>query len=126
MFKVCNVCQLEKSNFSRNKAAKDGLQRICKDCEEVHNRRQQLKRYGLTPETYESLLATQNYRCAICELEEDRRRFSVDHDHSCCPGKKTCGKCIRGLLCHKCNVGLGMFNNDIDVLRKTIKYLVPR
>jgi hypothetical protein len=31
------------------------------------------------------------------------RPFCVDHDHTCCPGEYTCGKCVRGLLCDDCN-----------------------
>ena len=60
----------------------------------------------------------QNGCCAICKGEEPsdfKGRLSIDHDHS--SGK------IRGLLCMKCNSGLGMFNDDEDILLNAIKYL---
>lgn len=68
-------------------------------------------RYNITVEDYERLLAEQGGVCAICKQPETARRyrrFSVDHDHSCCPERATsCGKCVRGLLCHQCNAVLG-------------------
>lgn len=60
--------------------------------------RRMLQCFQLTPEAYWALWDAQNGRCAIC-LGRSSRRLSVDHDHSCCPGKTSCGKCVRGLLC---------------------------
>jgi hypothetical protein len=52
--------------------------------------------------------------------------LAVDHDHNCCPSKKTCGKCIRGLLCMDCNRGLGYFRDDTARLDRAISYLGGR
>lgn len=80
--------------------------------------------YKITPEDYEALLISQNYACAICKQEcKSNRGLAVDHDHNCCPGNKSCGKCIRGLLCINCNRGLGMFQDDSSLLKMAIEYL---
>ena len=82
------------------------------------NRKQVLKRYGLTPESYDALLEKQGSACAICGSEEaDSRgfRLHVDHDH------KT--KKVRGLLCGPCNHGLGKFKDSTTLLALAIEYL---
>jgi hypothetical protein len=84
--------------------------------------------YKLTEEQYESMFISQNNKCKICKVEFARKSHlpnssHVDHDHSCCPGAKTCGKCIRGLLCTTCNLGLGAFKDDITALANAIQYL---
>jgi hypothetical protein len=72
--------------------------------------------YGLSPEGYLLLLAQQNGVCAICEMPcRSRRRLSVDHDH-------VTGK-IRGLLCTRCNMALGQFDDNSDHLAKAFCYL---
>ena len=78
-----------------------------------------LKKYNLTIEGYNNILEKQNYKCAICGSDVPNttatNRFYVDHNH------KT-GK-VRGLLCTKCNMGIGQFNDDIELLKKAIEYL---
>lgn len=73
--------------------------------------------YGITSIDYQELLVEQNNKCAICGTDKcsTGRRFAVDHDH------KT--KLIRGLLCKQCNMGLGHFNDDPDLLVKAVVYL---
>jgi Recombination endonuclease VII len=79
------------------------------------NRRRRLKRkYGISLEEYERLLALQNGACAICLLKSDRM-LHVDHCH------KT-GR-VRGLLCVKCNTGLGCYNDDPSLMRRGAAYL---
>ena len=87
-------------------------------------RRQKLmKRYGLTEDAYLSLLQKQGGRCAICGRlpEEFTRPFHVDHDHLCCSGVNTCGKCIRGLLCSVCNHMLSAIETEFH--NKALRYL---
>lgn len=77
-----------------------------------------LKRYyGITLEEYDLLLEKQGYKCAICGIDkaENVKSFAVDHCH------KT-GK-VRGLLCHKCNIGLGHFDDSSNLLIKAVSYL---
>lgn len=74
---------------------------------------------------YEQILIDQNFRCAICGIHqsETKKAFAVDHDHSCCNSKRTCGKCIRGLLCFECNIGLGKFKDSPVLLTNALAYL---
>lgn len=79
------------------------------------NRDKTLWQYRLTVQEYEAILMNQNGLCAICKTNEPGGRWNiwnVDHDHKCCPGKKSCGKCVRGLLCQTCNVILGMLEDQ--------------
>lgn len=71
-----------------------------------------LSKYGLTLDDYAAMAGVQGGGCAICEQPpKEGRRLAVDHDHGCCPGEKSCGKCVRGLLCTTCNVWLGFYEN---------------
>lgn len=84
--------------------------------------------YGISLQDYLAILAAQGGGCAICGIEEgggreQDNRLHVDHDHSCCPGKKSCGKCVRGLLCHHCNVAIGLMHEDPFVLVAAVEYL---
>lgn len=80
--------------------------------------------FGLTPDDYAHLLDEQGGVCAICKGQElVNSRFSIDHDHTCCPGRKSCGQCIRGLLCRQCNAGIGNLKDDPEILRAALTYL---
>ena len=81
--------------------------------------------HNLTKANYEQLLDSQDNRCAIChtEIRTVKIHMSVDHDHNCCPGQRSCGKCIRGLLCRSCNAGLGFFKDNVGILLGAIRYL---
>ena len=69
-----------------------------------------LKSHGTDQQWYESKLAEQGNRCALCEkVHSDKECLCVDHDKKCCKHIKSCGKCNRGLLCHVCNKRLGYF-----------------
>jgi len=75
------------------------------------------RQYGITLAQYDDMLEQQDYKCAICgnEDEVEGRKLAVDHCH-------TTGK-VRGLLCGKCNRGLGLFYDNKALLEKAIKYL---
>ena len=83
-------------------------------------------KYTISLDEYDKLLAGQNNSCAICGKtpEENGRRLAVDHDHACCPGERSCGKCIRGLLCSGCNTGLGGFKDNNVTLRVAVQYII--
>ena len=79
--------------------------------------------FGLTIEEYDARLLAQGGVCAICGKPPTTRRLAVDHDHRCCPGDRSCGKCIRGLLHDICNRGLGYFRDDPVLLISAVEYL---
>lgn len=71
------------------------------------------KTHGLSKERRAEFVATQIKKCSICKKTVSR--LNVDHCH------KT-GK-TRGLLCTNCNIGLGNFKDNIEILKRAIKYL---
>lgn len=98
----------------------------CKPCLKAHtaDRRAQ-KVYSLLPGQYMELYRHQGGKCWLCRRATGARKsLSVDHDHSCCPGETSCGKCVRGLLCGGCNYKvLGHARDDIDFFKRCIDYL---
>lgn len=79
-------------------------------------------RYGITKERYEAIWLAQGERCPIC-LSSETEGLHIDHDHSCCPGKKSCGSCVRGLLCSSCNLLLGHAKDNRATLKAAVAYL---
>ncbi len=77
--------------------------------------------YGLTPEDYDSMLAAQGGGCAICEEQSNGEHLHVDHDHGCCPGRKCCGECVRGLLCGRCNRLLGWYDRRRSIIERYLE-----
>lgn len=135
--KICNKCgetkELEQFYISRKSPDKRAY--ICIDCDRERQKlglkrhgvipRTKTKnekyssKYGITPECYAKLLLQQNGVCAICKESFDKLEVEVDHCH------KT--GIIRGLLCGKCNRGLGQFDDDIKKIQGAIDYLsAPR
>lgn len=107
-------------NYQRWSLALDGLCLQCRSCRSDMDR---LSKYGVSKEHFQSLLEQQDFACAICANPLEGQKICIDHDHSCCPGKRCCGKCVRGLLCDDCNHGLGFFRDSVDRMRCAIKYL---
>jgi hypothetical protein len=75
--------------------------------------KERARRYGLTLKDYRAIVARQGNACAICRRSD--RPLVVDHCHVT--------KKVRRLLCNKCNVGLGCFNDDSRLLRAAAAYL---
>jgi len=88
------------------------------------NRRiDRLKQYRLTPDDVERMRQNQGGRCAICQHPTEK--LVVDHDHACCPKRKaSCGQCVRGLLCQRCNVALGYWRDDPLLAIAAAEYLL--
>jgi hypothetical protein len=69
--------------------------------------------YGLEREEYERMLADQNNKCAICGTHMEKPY--IDHCHK--------SGDVRGLLCMKCNMGLGHFKDDVSIMKNAISYI---
>lgn len=92
---------------------------------EKYNDVKRQSRYGITPVVYRSILERQEFRCAICRRHraDTEKAFHVDHDHGCCAGERSCGGCVRGLLCNRCNRALGWFSDSVELLEAALVYL---
>lgn len=130
--KTCSICAVEKllDDFPDNKLGKYGKQGRCRPCDRAYvnawgkteagkakARRIRLRGvYGITPEDYDAMLASQNGVCAICERNDPRgQRLAIDHDHVT--------GAVRGLLCRACNTALGLLDDDIVRLARMRRYL---
>jgi hypothetical protein len=148
--KICRKCLTRKSldQFNRDSSAKDGRQKYCRPCQNERNsawakanvrKRTDYTRewskanpdkifnnylrhfYGIDKAEYDEMSANQNGVCAICAQPERFKKFgkvmrlSVDHCHGT--------GMVRGLLCSRCNNGLGHMNDDPQRMRAAIAYL---
>lgn len=120
----CSKCNVVKSIQEYYKHSIKHKSPWCIDCFRHHSRINDLKiKFGITLEQYNELLESQNHRCAICNEKEniihhgtkEVIKLSVDHCHTT--------KKIRGLLCSRCNFGIGYFKDSIELLGNAIKYL---
>ncbi len=124
--KECTTCLewLPLSGYSSDQPKVDGLRTRCKNCD-VRARRKNM--YGLDRAAFIALVAAQGGRCAGCGSDDPggkQGEWIIDHDHSCCTyASKTCGRCVRGLLCNHCNLVLGHVKDDPEVLRTLASYL---
>lgn len=134
--KACARCgqRFTYDHFHKNRANSDGHNYWCKPCVRTATARAKRerrlrdptyyadeglrRRYGMTVKEREDMIRAQGGKCAICGGAGDhgrRRRLHVDHCHA--SGR------VRGLLCHRCNVGIGYFQEDTERLRGAIRYL---
>lgn len=141
---VCSKCKIEKSldcfGYKRDKL--NGRASQCKACnravyhtehgrdvvakyhkteqynllKKAASRRTVFKRHNITEEYFNALVTQQDNKCGICQTElQPGYQTHIDHNH-------TTSK-VRGLLCSKCNTGLGLFNENKQVLLNAISYL---
>jgi hypothetical protein len=130
MLKTCKVCGVEKniSDFYTGR-------RDCKDCKNAAARkkweenteasdrykkrareRAKERRYGITQEQFGQMLIDQDNKCKICSIEFKGTKYThIDHCHDT--------NNVRGLLCNDCNLALGQFNDNTDIMDNAIKYL---
>lgn len=136
--KLCNTCNPPQykpiSEFHNRFMSRDGKASECKSCvgkrgsewaknhpgNYIERKRFDniLRKYGITRNDYLFLLKSQNGKCAICsrpELESAYGRLCLDHDHTT--------NVVRGLLCHYCNMAIGLFQENPDILSAAMAYL---
>ncbi len=132
--KTCCACKrdLPLSSFYRSARGRQGVQAACKECNtaaqravppEVRRDRWLRRTYGLSLADYEARLEAQAGVCAICHEPPTEIPLVVDHDHACCSGRRSCGACVRGLICDPCNRGLAAFRDDPERLLAASIYL---
>lgn len=147
----CSMCKEMKPtcDFSKANNTSRGYYAYCKPCRKAYaaNNREHireygrvrystmperysnnyyLKAYGITLEEKSEMLRRQGGVCGICKTDDPGGRngqWVVDHDHACCPGRETCGKCMRSLLCDRCNKSIGLFEDDPSLLEIAAAYL---
>lgn len=121
--KHCFGCNrwLELARFPLQASKGDGYSPRCKEC----RRWLAIQRnYGLSKTDFEALVENQGGLCAICEQPQTVDTFVVDHDHACCSDRgRSCGRCVRGLLCSYCNTAIGSLRDDPKILHSAIRYL---
>lgn len=122
--KQCITCQawLPEEGFASSPSTRDGLAPGCRPCRRWARME---TTYGIPRDRYIQMLAAQDERCAICRTDDPGGvgRWHIDHDHACCPGGNSCGRCVRGLLCSACNTGIGLLGDDIARIKRAIDYL---
>jgi Recombination endonuclease VII len=150
--KKCSKCGVQKplSEFTKKKTNKDGFDLWCKYCKSaahknwiqsnqpqkkkcvlralqwnlknkekrqiIVKRNNYKKRYGLSIEQKQELIDKQDNKCAICNNNlKDTHDVCVDHCHTT--------NIVRGILCRKCNLGIGHLNDSTQILKSAIMYL---
>lgn len=112
--KVCTVASTKAWTTRNPNYERERYQKIKPETRERHL----VRKYGITLDAYNAMLAAQNGECAICHTTPDTQRYGVFHVDHC----HTTGQ-VRGLLCRGCNHVLGHLKDDPDALRSAIAYL---
>jgi len=127
----CTKCGIEinRNGFYKDSHQLSGYRPDCKKCNNKSSlswskKNTEKRRFnvmksatGVNKEQYLSLLELQHETCAICNatVEDNNRNLCIDHCHD--------SDLVRGLLCTRCNFGLGYFKDDKELLNKAIIYL---
>lgn len=123
---LCGACYMRKyrqehPEYVARKQARE--RRVYAENHEYYRDIRLKYKFGMSYGDYARILAAQSGVCAICGRPPGRKRLSVDHDRKCCPGVRSCGQCVRGLLCESCNRAVGLFRDDVAVLERALAYV---
>jgi hypothetical protein len=127
--RLCTKCgdvkPLTAEFFHRNKGEKGGFVGQCKICASAYGKawRAEILRDGKGKNLYRRRLR-RDYNLTLEGFDAILAGWAIDHDHGCCPARKrSCGKCVRGLLCVRCNVGLSYFGDNPESLAAAGAYV---
>tara|TARA_B110000503_G_C7132135_1_gene407256 strand:+ start:1609 stop:1932 length:324 start_codon:yes stop_codon:yes gene_type:complete len=99
--------------FDKDETKKDKLQGKCKSCRKEYRLKLSLDKFNITMEKYKEMLKDQNHLCGICFVDEGKS-LCIDHDH-------VTNK-VRGLLCSRCNRGLGLLGDSKNLVKAALNY----
>jgi hypothetical protein len=130
-FKVereCVACRRTFKRWRQTRATTITVE-VCPDCiRESPLSLKQLSDHNVPPDLQRLWLSNgAELDCGLCGRRLYRKaRPSIDHDHACCPGSSSCGRCVRGVVCSRCNTNLAHFERLLaDVgLEKALAWIV--
>jgi hypothetical protein len=113
---VAQTCTCGRTFVVRKKVQSPAAAAWAEFCPDCHNETpltlDQLRSHHVSTDVARTWLAqTSQLKCDICGKRLTRRHRGawpiIDHQHTCCPGGSSCGKCVRGVLCQDCNTKVG-------------------
>lgn len=122
---ICTRCGQRKPFSSFPLRVNGNRYSWCKPCSRLYST---LRKYKLNTEDFDSMFQKQGEKCLGCGVKlikwrGNNGKWQIDHDHKCCPGQETCGKCVRGILCPTCNLALAKTSDNPLTLRNLANYL---
>jgi hypothetical protein len=119
---VCHPCAMNRLRADRD-ADPDRFAKYARKAYRVNDAR--YKNHGITAEMAHALLDKQGGRCPVCTDQidlADTYQTAIDHDHACCPGRLSCGKCVRAILCRSCNILVGLIEIRPERVTRALQF----
>ena len=109
---ICDACR-NASRLYQNKKRQEKIKNLGYDP-------RRFKKHHTSKDKYDEMLSVYDGKCWICKAKD---AYVIDHDHSCCSGTYSCGKCVRGILCNNCNTAIGLLNDNLEIIKSIEEYL---